>query len=150
MSFATAFQADAFQNNAFQIAIVAGTDRGGDDGGYFRPIRQRRKYRHITARQLRELLEVKPEETPVPTHKRLRAVKREIVRQIEAAGLLGPAKPAVSKFIQEELTQAFVPQMDWAGLAAAVRNIMQRAAEEAARIEADIEDEDEFLILMAA
>jgi hypothetical protein len=120
---------------------------GGDDGGY---VRRRRKYRHITARQLQELLEVKPEETPVLTHKRVRAVKREIVRQIEAAGLLGPAKPAVAKFVQEELTQAFVPQMDWAGLAAAVRGIMQRAAEEAARIEQEIEDEDEFLILMAA
>jgi hypothetical protein len=124
--------------------------RGGDDGGSARPVRQRRKYRHITARQLQELLEVKPEEAPVPTHKRVRAVKREIVRQIEAAGLLGPAKPAVARFVQEELTQAFIPQMDWAGLAAAVRNIMRRAAEEAARIEQEIEDEDEFLILMAA
>ena len=124
--------------------------RGGDDAGSARPIRQRRKYRHITARQLQDLLEVKPEETPTPTHKRVRAVKREIVRQIEAEGLLGPAKPAVSKFVQHELTQAFVPSMDWAALAAAVRGIMQRAAEEAARIEQEIEDEDEFLILMAA
>lgn len=125
--------------------------RGGDDGGSARPVRQRRKYRHITAKQLQELLDVKPEEAPVPTHKRVRAVKREIVRQIEAAGLLGPAKPAVAKFVQQELTQAFVPQMDWAALAAAVRAVMQKAAEEAARIEQEIEDEDElFLILMAA
>jgi hypothetical protein len=79
----------------------------------------------------------------------VRAVKREIVNQIEAAGLLGPAKPAVAKLVQQELAQ-IAPATDWAELATLVRAIMQKAAEEAARIEQEIEDEDEFLILMAA
>jgi len=125
------------------------TDRGGDDGGGY--VRQRRKYKHVTARKLQELLdEVEAKKAPQPTHKRLRTVKREIVAQIEAAGLLGPAKPAVARLVEQELVQAYVPDMDWRELANAVAGIMQRAAEEAARLEQEIEDEDEFLILMAA
>ena len=151
---ATAFQSDAFQNNAFQIAIVAGTDRdrGGDDGGQA-PVRQRRKYKHVTARKLQELLDSleDKQEPPPPTHKRLRTVKREIVANIEAAGLLGPVKPAVARLVQQELVREYVPDMDWRALANAVADIMRKAAEEAARLEQEIEDEDEdFLILMAA
>jgi hypothetical protein len=123
--------------------------RGGDDGGSFR-VRQRRKYRHITTRRLQELLDVKPEEAPVLTNKRVRVVKREIVSQIEAAGLIGPVKTKVAQFVGAELKQAFTPDMDWAAIAHAVANIMRKAAEEAERIEQEIEDEDEFLILMAA
>lgn len=126
------------------------TSRGGDDGGSGY-VRQRRKFKHVTARKLQELLEAKPdEEAPQPTHKRVRKVKREIVAAIEASGLLGPAKPAVARFVEQELVRAYVPEMDWAALATAVAGIMRRAAEEAARIEQEIEDEDEFLILMAA
>ena len=127
---------------------VVATSRGGDDGGY---VSQRRKFKHVTARKLQELLEAKPdEEAPQPTHRRVRKVKREIVAAIEASGLLGPARPAVARFVEQELVQAYVPEMDWAALAGAVAGIMRRAAEEAARIEQEIEDEDEFLILMAA
>lgn len=132
------------------ISIAATeTKRGGDDGGY---VRQRRKYKYVTAQKLQELLDAEEaRKAPEPTHKRLRAVKREIVANIEAAGLLGPVKPAVARLVQQELVREYVPDMDWRALANAVADIMRKAAEEAARLEQEIEDEDEdFLILMAA
>lgn len=121
--------------------------RAGDDAGF---VRQRRKYRHITAQRLQELLEATPEEQPVVTNKRVRAVKREIVSQIESAGLLGPAKTKVAQFVGAELKQVFVPDMDWPAIRAAVASVLRKAAEEAARIEQELEDEDEMILLMVA
>lgn len=128
---------------------VARTDRG--DGVSSGGIRQRRKFRHVTARRLQELFKVEPaEKAPEPTHKRVRAVKREIIEAVEAGGLLGPARGPVTQFINRELPFVYLPSMGWGELASAIQGFMQRVAEEAARVEQEIEDEDEMILLMAA
>lgn len=122
--------------------------RGGID---LTPVRQRRKYRYVTAQRLQELLdeaEARAESAPAPTRKRVKRLNREIVSTIEAEGLLGPAKPAVARFVQAEVRQAYQPAMEWAALVEAVQNITRRAAEEAARLEAEHEDEEEAIIML--
>ncbi len=129
------------------VEIRAITDRGGD--GFDAP-RQRRKARHITAKRLQELLAPKEESAPVPTHKRVRAAKREIIAAIEAGGgLLGAARQHIAQFVGDQVQQFYQPDMEWRELAMAMQAIAEQAAE-MARIEQEIEDEDEFLILMAA
>lgn len=127
-------------------AVSLRTDRGGDGGS---SVRNRRKYRHETRDQLQKLLETQEEE-PEFTPEQVTAIKEEIVQSIEAGGLLGPAISPVAEFVQRELQQAFVPGMDWAAIRQTVAFITARAAEEAERIENEIEEEDIMLLLLAA
>lgn len=129
------------------VPPVIPTDRGGDGfpGGY---IRHRRKARHATRDQLEKLLKSKDEEPPPPTKKRVAAIKREIVEEV-SEGLGAPEKQQLARFVQREVVQAYQPSMDWAALAQAIEHVMQQAAEEAERIEQEIEDEDEMILMMA-
>jgi len=137
------------ENATLTAADAPVASRRDGDISYSRQIK--RRMRLVEARRLQELLDAEDDEAPPPpTHKRIRTVKREIVSRIDAAGLLGPARPAVARFVQQELVRAYVPQMDWGALRAAVARIAREAEEEAARIEQEIEDEDESIILMVA
>lgn len=124
------------------------SDRGGD--GFSR--RQRRQ--PLTREQLYRLFGVKDEERqapPVPTTQKQKAIARRVVREIEAGGgLLAPVKREVAQIVRTEVARVWQPGTDWRALANAMQAVMQRAAEEAERIEREIEDEDEFILMMAA
>lgn len=123
---------------------VIPTDRGGDGfGGY---VRQRRKFRKATRDQLEKLLLSKEETPPPATPKRIRAVQREIVEQV-AGGLLGPQKQEIASVVRREIAQVYQPSMDWNALVQAYQHIMQVAEE--ARIQQEIDDEDEFILMVA-
>lgn len=138
---------DAITLAATGELVTLRTDRGGDGGSS--PVRNRRKHRYETRDQLQKLLETQEEE-PEFTPEQVTAIKEEIVQSIEAGGLLGPVKAPVAEFVQREVQLAFVPGMDWAAIRQTVAFITARAAEEAERIETEIEEEDIMLLLLAA
>lgn len=139
-------------DNTFFAATVSefsiSADRGGDGfpaGG----IRRRRKHRHTTRDQLEKLLKSTAEEPPPPTKKRVKAIKEEILEEV-SGGLGAPEKRELAQFVQREVVQAYQPTTDWAALIAAYEHIMRLAAEEAERIEQEIEEEDEMILMMVA
>jgi hypothetical protein len=123
------------------IDIRAARSGRGDDAPPPGKVRQRRKYRYETARQLEEILfpEAAPEpEAPKPTAKRVTAIVKAVAPSA--------AKP-VAEFVRREVKQAYQPGIALQELITAVQEITERARE----IErANDEDDDEFILLMAA
>jgi hypothetical protein len=128
--------------------VAVDRDRGGD--GFSSSRRQKRQ--PITKKQLYRIFGAKEEEEtpPPPTPRKRKAVARRMVSEIEAGGLRGAARQEIQKFVRHELVQAYQPDMGWQELLAAVSRIVQQAEAEARRIEQEIEEEDEMILLLAA
>jgi hypothetical protein len=128
-------------------APLADERRGDPDFGG-RISRKARRARNRKARdQLQELLDSREEKPPAPTPRLIKRIQREIVA-IAAGGLGVPQQQELARFVKREVVQAYQPDMEWAAITAAFQRLQQQAAEEAERLE--IEDEDEFVLLMAA
>jgi hypothetical protein len=128
-------------------APLADERRGDPDFGG-RVSRKERRARNRKARdQLQELLDSREEKPPAPTPRLIKRIQREIVA-IAAGGLGAPQQAELARFVKREVVQAYQPDMEWAAITAAFQRLQQQAAEEAERLE--IEDEDEFVLLMAA
>jgi hypothetical protein len=126
--------------------------RGGDDGGSARPIRQRRRIRPEEIIAIIEAVKAAEEEAkPRPTAKKRKALARKIIETIDDDNIFTQAlKKPVAQFVRQEVAQVYQPGVSWSEVHAAVTRIIEAAQAEARRIEQEIEDEDEFLILMAA
>jgi hypothetical protein len=130
------------------LAEQATDVRRGDPDFGGRISRKERRARNRKARdQLQELLDSREEKPPAPTPRLIKRIQREIVA-IAAGGLGVPQQQELARFVKREVVQAYQPDMEWAAITAAFQRLQQQAAEEAERLE--IEDEDEFVLLMAA
>jgi len=118
-----------------------------DDGG----TRKRRKFRPEDIIALVEAVQAAERETaPKPTAKKRKALARKI---FEAAGedtLFAPAMKPVETFVRQEVKQFYQPGVSWAEVYTAVTRIIENAQAEARRIENEIEEEDEMILLMVA
>jgi transposase-like protein len=123
--------------------------RVGDDAGY---VRRRRKYRPEDIIAIVEAMKAAEEEAqPRPTAKKRKALARKIVETIDEDNIFTQAlKKPVAQFVRQEVAHVYQPGVSWSEVYTAVTRIIEAAQAEARRIEQEIEDEDEFLILMAA
>lgn len=119
--------------------------RSWDDGGYVR-----RKLRPEDIIAIIEAVKAAEETQPKPTQKKRKALARKIVEEVWEDTLFAPACKPVEQFVRREVAQVYRPGVSWAEVYTAVTRIIEAAQNEARRIEQEIEDEDEFLILMAA
>jgi D-aminopeptidase len=120
--------------------------RGGDDA----PVRQRRRLRPEDIIAIVEAARAAEETKPQPTKKQRKALTSKIVDEVWEDTIFAPARKPVEQFVRQEVAQFYKPGVSWAEIHAAVTRIIDAAQAEARRIEQEIEDEDEFLILLAA
>jgi hypothetical protein len=128
-------------------AVVAAVVRG-DDGGRVR----RRRIRPEEIIAIVEAVKAAEEEAqPKPTAKKRKALTRKIIETIDDDNIFTQAlKKPVEQFVRREVAQVYQTGVSWSEVYTAVTRIIEAAQAEARRIEQEIEDEDEFLILMAA
>jgi hypothetical protein len=127
-------------------AVVASAVRG-DDGGRVR----RRRIRPEEIIAIVEAVKAAEETQPKPTAKKRKALTRKIIETIDDDNIFTQAlKKPVAQFVRQEVAQVYQTGVSWSEVYTAVTRIIEAAQAEARRIEQEIEDEDEFLILMAA
>lgn len=134
---------------SWQISAAVPVRRGDDA-----PVRTRRRFRPEEIIAIVEAMKAAEETSPQPTRKKRKALTRKIVDEVWEDTIFAPARKPVEQFVRQEVQQFYQPGVSWAEVQAAVTRIIEIAQEhaeaEARRIEQEIEDEDEFLILMAA
>jgi hypothetical protein len=116
----------------------------GDDA----PVRVRRRFRPEEIIAIVEAMQAA--ENTKPTRKKRKALTRKIVDEVWQDTIFAPARKPVEQFVRQEVAQFYQPGVSWAEVHAAITRTIEAAQAEARRIEQEIEDEDEFLILMAA
>jgi hypothetical protein len=116
----------------------------GDDA----PVRARRRFRPEEIIAIVEAM--RAAENTKPTRKKRKALTRKIVDEVWQDTIFAPARKPVEQFIRQEVAQFYQPGVSWAEVYTAITRTIEAAQAEARRIEQEIEDEDEFLILMAA
>jgi hypothetical protein len=131
------------------VAVETPTRRGDDAG----PIAARR--RRIRPEEIIAIVEAvkaaEEEAKPKPTAKKRKALARKIVETIDEDNIFTQAlKKPVAQFVRQEVAQVYQPGVSWDEVYEHVARIIEAAQAEARRINQEIEDEDEFLILMAA
>jgi len=118
-----------------------------DDGG----TRKRRKLRPEDIIALVEAVQAAERESaPKPTAKKRKALTRKIVETVGEDTLFAPAMKPVETFVRQEVQQFYQPGVSWAEVYTAVTRIIENAQAEARRIEAEIEEEDEMVLLLVA
>jgi hypothetical protein len=118
--------------------------RGGDDA----PVRTRRRFRPEEIIAIVEAM--RAAENTKPTRTKRKALTRKIVDEVWQDTIFAPARKPIEQFVRQEVAQFYQPGVPWAEVHAAITRTIEAAQAEARRIEQEIEDEDEILILMAA
>lgn len=134
------------------ISIAETETRRGDDAGFVEH-RRRFKRRRLTPADIIaivEAIEAAKEAEPKPTVKKRKALTRKIVEAVSENLVLTPVFKPVEKFVQQEVAQFYQPGTSWAEVQAAVMRVIEAAQAEARRIEQEIEEEDEMILLMVA
>lgn len=133
-------------------SVVGGAKRGDDAGPRWAP-RHVRPIRVIYQEEdVREALdEPTAQDAPKPT----KAKKRKLVKDVEqkvlsAASLPAIFAPVVERVVSQEIGVAWKGPSDWEVLSAILNVAVQRAVEEIRRVQREIEDEDEMILLLAA
>jgi hypothetical protein len=118
-----------------------------DDGG----TRRRRKFRREDIIAIVEAVQAAERETaPKPTAKKRKALARKIIETVGEDTFFAPAMKPVETFVRQEVQQFYQPGVSWAEVYTAVTRLIEAAQAEARRIEAEIEEEDEMVLLLVA
>ena len=129
------------------LSDAPSTPARGDDS----PARKRRRLRPEDIIALIEAVEaIEAAKQPEPTKKKRKALTRKIVEAVSENLVLTPVFKPVEKFVQQEVARFYQPGTSWAEVQAAVMRVIEAAQAEARRIEQEIEEEDEMILLMVA
>lgn len=134
------------------ISIAETETRRGDDAGFVEH-RRRFKRRRLTPADIIaivEAIQAAEEAEPKPTVKKRKALTRKIVETVGEDTLFAPAMKPVETFVRQEVKQFYQPGVSWAEVYTAVTRLIEAAQAEAQRIENEIEEEDEMILLMVA
>lgn len=125
----------------------APTRTAWDDGG----TRKRRRIRPEDIIAIVEAIQAAEQETaPKPTAKKRKALTRKIVEAVGEDTLFAPALKPVETLVRQEVKQFYQSGVSWAEVYTAVTRLIEAAQAEAQRIENEIEEEDEMILLMVA
>lgn len=95
--------------------------------------------------------EPKAKAAPKPTKAKKRKLVRNVERKVLAAASLPEAfAPRIEQTVAQEIGKAWQGPSDFEALSAILNVAAQKAAEEIGRIQAEIEEEDEMILLLAA
>lgn len=132
---------------AFTGEIEGAVRRGG-----FMPRRPRRVIPIEELFAVRDIFrsEDEPERPTPPTRKKIKAVEHRVVNAVIDPYQPSAVRTEVRAFVSREVRASVQPGLSWHELHVIFERIMHEAAERAAEIEREIEDEDEMILLLAA
>jgi hypothetical protein len=136
-------------SNATLTLVPVGSPTSDRGDGVSASSRARRRKQNME-RQLSALFPKREDEPVAPTAKLRRKVARAIVETVAGEGLLGPEKPAVSRFVAEQVQQFWTAPIDYREMEIALNRVLIAALSEAKRLEDEADEEDVEWLMMVA